>query len=152
MTGSLAALQAETFAHSRPATAESFGPSTRLTADELESYLDRRVFAVVCSTRPDGRPHAAMTSYVRRDDVFWLPTVADSVRERNIRHQQWVSLVVAEGDRNEHVVVSIEGNAELVQPAGVPPDVKDQGGEWVGVWIRLTAQRVLSYGAPDARR
>ena len=78
--------------------------------------------------------------------------MADSVRERNIRHQPWVSLVVAEGDRNEHVVVSIEGNAEIVQPADVPPDVNDQGGEWVGVWIRLRAQRVLSYGAADARR
>src|ERR1019366_5383916 len=93
MSEQLAAIQERTFARSRPSTSTSFGPATRLTAEQLSRYLDRRRFAVACTSRPDGRPHAAMTSFFRRDDVFWLPTVADSVRGHNILSQAWVSLV-----------------------------------------------------------
>ena len=112
----MAAIQERTFERSRPSTSESFRPATRLTAEQLSAYLDRRAFAAVCTGRPDGRPHAAMTSYFRRDDVFWLPTVADAVRTRNITSQPWISLVVTEGDKDEHVVVIIEGTAEAISP------------------------------------
>ena len=92
-----------------------------------------------------------MTSYFRRDDVFWLPTVADAVRTRNITSQPWISLVVTEGDQDEHVVVIIEGTAEAISPGDVPSDVVSQvDGDWADVWIRLQAERVLSYGAPGA--
>jgi general stress protein 26 len=151
MSEQLAAIQERTFARSRPATSESFGPATRLTAEQLSAYLDRRAFATVCTARPDGRPHAAMTSFFRQDDVFWLPAVADSVRAVNIGEQPWTSLVVAEGDRDAHIVVTIEGVADVVQTQDVPSEVRDQvDGDWVDVWIRLTANRVLSYGAANA--
>jgi hypothetical protein len=94
-----------------------------------------------------------MTSYVRRDDVFWLPCVAGSVRARNVRAQPWTSLVVAEGDRGEHIVVSIEGNGEIVETDDVPDDVRREApGDWIDAWIRLQAERVLSYGATGAVR
>jgi hypothetical protein len=147
----LAEIQDRTFARSRPSTADSFSPTTRLSAHELEAYLDRRTFGVASTARPDGRPHAAMTSYYRRDEIFWLPTVADAVRVRNVEHQPWISLVIPEGDRDEHIMVAIEGTAELVAPIDAPSDVVGQVGEWAGVWIRLTAKRVLSYGAPNTR-
>lgn len=151
MSEHLAELQTRTFARSRPSTSESFAPETRLDAEQLSAFLDRRVFGVVCTTRPDGRPHAAMTSYFRRDDEFWLPTVADSVRGRNLLTQPWASLVVAEGDRDEHMMVTIEGTTELVDPDAAPADVREQvAGEWVDAWIRLVARRVLSYGASGA--
>jgi hypothetical protein len=88
-----------------------------------------------------------MTSYFRRDDVFWLPTVAGAIRERNVVGCPWASLVVSEGDRNEHTMVTIEGPVEVVLPKDAPLDVVDQvEGDWVGCWIKLQAQRVLSYG------
>lgn len=87
MSEQLAAIQERTFTRSRPATSESFGPATRLTAEQLSAYVGRRVFATVGTARPDGRPHAAMTSFFRSDDVFWLPTVADAVRARTLRDQ-----------------------------------------------------------------
>ena len=62
MSELLGALQAETFARATTATASSYPPERRLTAAQLASYLDRRAFAVVGSTRADGRPHAAMSS------------------------------------------------------------------------------------------
>ncbi|HEX4830506.1 MAG TPA: pyridoxamine 5'-phosphate oxidase family protein [Trebonia sp.] len=144
----LAELQERSFARATAATAESYPPQRRLSAVQLAAYLDRRAFAVVGTGRADGRPHAAMSSYVRREATFWLPTVAGSVRERNLRGTPWLTLVVAEGDRDEHIAVLIEGPAEVVAPAGVPADVRAAvTGDWASAWIRVTAQRLLSYAA-----
>lgn len=148
MSELLGALQDRTFARATAATAASYPPERRLSAARLASYLDRRAFAVVGSTRADGRPHAAMSVYVRRGAVFWLPTVAGSVRERNLRGTPWLTLVIAEGDHDEHVAVLIEGPAEVVAPPRVPADVRAAvKGDWVSAWIRLTAERLLSYAA-----
>lgn len=151
MSESLDAVQSATFAAATPATVASYPAECRLTGQQLAAYLDRRAFAVISSTRPDGRPHATVISYQRQDTTFWLPTVTGSVRERNVRAHPWVSLVVTEGDRGEHVVVIVEGPAEVVPPSGVPGPVWDQvSGDWVGTWIRLRADRVLSYAAAGA--
>jgi len=83
MNEPLGGLQDRTFARATAATAISYPPERRLSAAQLASYLDRRTFAVVGSTRADGRPHAAMSVYIRRGTAFWLPTMAGSVRERN---------------------------------------------------------------------
>ncbi len=144
-------LQTDTFARATAATASSYPPERRLTGIQLASYLDRRAFAVVGSTRADGRPHAAMSSYVRRDTTFWLPTVAGSVRERNLRGTPWLTMVITEGDHGAHVAVILEGPAEVIASAEVPGDVRSAAqGDWVQAWIRLTAERLLSYAADGA--
>jgi nitroimidazol reductase NimA-like FMN-containing flavoprotein (pyridoxamine 5'-phosphate oxidase superfamily) len=148
MTELLGDLQDRTFSRATAATVGSYPPERRLSAAQLTSYLDRRAFAVVGSTRADGRPHAAMSAYVRRGATFWLPTVVGSVRERNLRAAPWLTMVIAEGDHDEHVMVLVEGPAEVVAPMEVPADVRAAvTGEWVSAWIRLTAERLLSYAA-----
>ena len=68
-----------------------------------------------------------------------------SVRERNLRGMPWLTMVIAEGDHPEHIAVIIEGPAEVVAPQ-VPADVRAAAtGDWVSTWIRLTAERLLSY-------
>ena len=152
MSEELGALQEQTFAGATRATADSYPPGRRLPAWQLAAYLDRRAFAVIGTRRPDGRPHAAMSSYVRRGREFWLPTVAGSVRERNLHAEPWMTMTVTEGDRDSHVVVLLEGPVEVVAPAAVPAEVRAAvTGEWVATWIRLTAQRLLSYAAEGAR-
>ena len=92
-----------------------------------------------------------MSSYVRRDTTFWLPTVAGSVRERNLRGTPWLTMVITEGDHGAHVAVILEGPAEVIAPAEVPGDVRSAvRGDWVEDWIRLTAGRLLSYAADGA--
>jgi general stress protein 26 len=151
MSDTLAALQDRTFARMTTATAGSYPPERRLTSAQLAFYLDRHVFAVVSSTRPDGRPHAAISGYIRREAAFWLPTVSGSVRERNIRSQPWVTLVITEGEHDEHVVVIIEGPAAIVQLPDVPEDIRSaRSGDWVSGWIRVQAQRLLSYASEGA--
>jgi hypothetical protein len=152
MSDELGAVQDQTFAGATRATAQSYPPGRRLSPGQLAAYLDRRAFAVIGTRRPDGRPHAAMSSYVRRGRDFWLPAVAGSVRERNVRTEPWMTMTVTEGDRDSHIVVLAEGPAEVVALAAVPAEVRAAvSGDWVATWIRLTAQRLLSYAAEGAR-
>jgi hypothetical protein len=89
-----------------------------------------------------------MSVYIRRGADFWLPTVAGSVRERNLRARPWLTLVIAEGDHGDHIAVMVEGPAEVVEPSRVPADVRAAvGADWVSAWICLTAERLLSYAA-----
>lgn len=151
MSQDLGRLQEQTFDRATQATAGAYPADRRLTGDQLAAYLDRRAFAVIGSARSDGRPHAAMSSYVRRGGTFWLPTVTGSVRERNVRAHPWLSMVVTEGDRDRHVVVLIEGPAAIVAPGDVRADVRAAvTGDWVGCWLRLDAASVMSYAAPGA--
>ena len=152
MSELLGTLQERTFARATAATAVSYPPQRRVSAAQLASYLDRRAFAVVASTRGNGRPHAAMSLYIRRGVTFWLPTMAGSVRERNLRGTPWLTMVIAEGDHPEHIAVIIEGPAEVVAPPRVPSDVRAAvTGDWVSTWIRLTAERLLSYADENAQ-
>jgi hypothetical protein len=151
MSEELAAVQERTFASATKATAGSYPPGRRLSAGQLADYLDRRAFAVIGSCRPDGRPHAAMSAYFRRGREFWLPTVGGSVRERNVRARPWLTMTISEGDRDRHVVVLVEGPAGVVDPADVPPGVLAAvTGDWAATWIRVTAERVLSYASEGA--
>jgi predicted pyridoxine 5'-phosphate oxidase superfamily flavin-nucleotide-binding protein len=152
MSELLGGLQDRTFARATAATVVSYPPERRLSAAQLASYLGRRAFAVVGSARGNGRPHAAMSVYVRRGDTFWLPAMAGSVRERNLRGTPWLTMVIAEGDHPEHIAVIVEGPAEVVAPAQVPADVRAAvTGDWVSAWIRLTAERLLSYADEDSQ-
>jgi len=151
MTEPLDVIQDRSFAKATAATTGSYPPENRLSGAQLGAYLDGRAFAVVGSARADGRPHAAMSSYIRRGATFWLPTVAGSVRERNLRGAPWLTMVVSEGDRGAHIAVLIEGPAEVVAPDQVPADVRAAvSGDWVSAWIRLTAERLLSYATEGA--
>ncbi len=148
MSEALGALQDQSFARATTATVSSYPPERRLSGRQLAGYLDRRAFAVIGSRRPDGRPHAAMSSYVRRDTTFWLPTVAGAVRERNVRRQPWLTMTVTEGDRDAHVVVLIEGPADVLPSGSVPAEVRAAvTGDWAATWIRLRAEHLLSYAS-----
>ena len=139
MSELLGGLQDRTFARATAATAISYPPERRLSAAQLAAYLDRRSFAVVGSTRADGRPHAAMSVYIRRGITFWLPTMAGSVRERNLRGTPWLTMVIAEGP------------AEVLALSQVPADVPAAvTGDWVSEWICLAAERLLSYADENA--
>jgi nitroimidazol reductase NimA-like FMN-containing flavoprotein (pyridoxamine 5'-phosphate oxidase superfamily) len=144
----LGAAQDRSFARASAATASAYPPERRLTAAQLARYLDRRAFAVVSSAREDGRPHAAPSLFYRRGAEFWLPTVAGSARERNVRAHPWLALTVTEGDDAEHVAVLIEGPAAVLPPEEAPAGFRDRPGDWVQVWLLVRAEKVLSYAEP----
>jgi pyridoxamine 5'-phosphate oxidase-like protein len=144
-------IQDRTFARASGATLRAYPRRRRLAGSLLTGYLDRRSTCVVSSTRPDSRPHSALSSYIRRDAAFWLPAVAGTVRERNLRAAPWLVLVVTEGDGADHIAVIIEGPAAVVAVADAPGDVTAAFGKsWVSAWLRLDAERVLSYADDTA--
>lgn len=151
MSDGLAILQDRSFTRANAATVSSYPPQRRLSGQQLADYLDRRAFAVIGSSRPDGRPHAAMSSFVRRGTTMWLPTGVGSARERNVRRQPWLTMTVTEGDRDAHIAVLIEGPASVIPATEVPADVRAAvTGDWVASWIRIAPERLLSYASDGA--
>jgi hypothetical protein len=69
MTSALDALPEKTFATVTRAAA-AYPPDRRLTGARLTGYLDRHAFGVIGTSRPDGRPHAAVATYIRQGGAF----------------------------------------------------------------------------------
>ncbi|HEX8004580.1 MAG TPA: pyridoxamine 5'-phosphate oxidase family protein [Mycobacteriales bacterium] len=153
---SLAALQAATFARSPAATTSSYPPSRRLTGEALLSVLTSPShYAVVSTTRPDGRPHSAPSAFVLSGTEIWLPTVPGAVRLRNVLANPYAVVVVAFGVHETHVAVLAEGpvRVESSLPAAVSPLVVAKLGsvpDWAGAWIVVSPARLLSYAAEGA--
>jgi hypothetical protein len=148
----LAALQDATFAASPRATATSYPPQHRMTGDALLSVLSSRRYAVVSTTRPDGRPHSAPSAFVLSGTSIWLPTVEGAVRLRNVRSNPYAVVVVSDGVADDHLAVLAEGPVSVAEglPGEVERDVVRQLGsvpDWVGSWIVLRPSRLLSYAA-----
>ena len=154
MSQELAELQDESFTRGNAAVQSSLTAERRMTAAELVAFLDAHRYAVVASTRPSGKPHAAMTSYLRVGTIFWLPTMTGTARWRNVQAQPWLSLVVAEGEGDQHAAVTIDGPAETVPLEAAPTNLLDQlpDASWVTCWLRLTPARLFSYAVPGATR
>jgi hypothetical protein len=133
-----------------------------MTGSEPADYLQRRTYALASTTRPDGRAHAASTLFTLSDAAFWLPTLGDAARLRNVRGHPWLALSILEGQHHTHAAVLAEGHAEVLTAA--PQSVREttrlrnQGDslDWATAWLRMIPERLLSFaevewaGAPHA--
>ena len=133
------------------AVRKAYPPERRMTGPQLAGYLARRTYALVSSTRPDGRPHAAPTLFSIYAQAFWLPTLGSAARLGNVRVHPWLALSIIEGEHDTHAAVLTEGPAEVL--ATVPADVRsitelrNRGGslDWATDWLRMTPQRLFSF-------
>ena len=111
---------------------------------------------MVSTVRPNGRPHVALSAFIFSGERFWMPTMGGTARARNLRHQPYAAVVVADGDGADHKAVLSEGAVALV-PAPEPNAVtawQERGAklpEWADVWIELRPEKLFSYdaGAPE---
>jgi len=152
----LAAVQSRSRATASPATREAFPEDGSLDDDDLATLLGRRRYLTLATTRPDGRPHAAMVGFCVRDGRFWIPSMAGAARLRNLAHEPAASLVVSEGEGDDHVVVLIEGEAVVhADPGAMLRDwLADAWRErhgtdptsWTAAVIEVLPTKVLSYG------
>ena len=60
------------------AVRKAYPPERRMTGPQLAGYRARRTYALVSSTRPDGRPHAAPTLFSIYAEAFWLSTLGSA--------------------------------------------------------------------------
>lgn len=146
-------IQAATFARSTPSTIASFPERFRLSGDAIVTFLARRRTATLATTRPDGRPHAAPTGFALVNGKIVVASVEDAIRVANLRQRPHASLVVNEETPDSHGVTIIEGSCRLFTPGGASLEVRtpfrlEDGAlpTWIGVFIVLTPERILSFG------
>lgn len=147
----LGRLQDASFDRAGQAVRTAYPSARRMTGTQIAGYLERRTYALASTTRPDGRAHAAPTLFSMYAEAFWLPTISDAVRLRNVRAHPWLALSIIEGEHDAHAAVLIEGPAEVlaIAPESVwsTTRMRNRGGslEWATAWLRVTPQRLFSF-------
>ncbi len=131
-----------------------------MDADGLAAFLSGTRYAVLATTRPDGRPHAAPIAFTVWESAFWIASVEGS-RTRNLRQRPYAAIVVMEDEGATHRAVIAEGPVRLHEggAAALPADLHAtwttrHGDEptWATVLIKLRPVRVFSYDAMKAPR
>jgi general stress protein 26 len=143
-----------------PATAEAWPRKDSLSGAELEAFVEGKRYAMLATTRHDGRPHAAMVAFAPHAGRFFLPAMAGTARVRNLTAEPTASLVITEGEGREHVAVVIEGDALVHDDPAELMDAflrdrwRERYGsnldEWVDAVVELVPTRVLSHRADRA--
>lgn len=147
----LARLQEASFRQAGRAVRTAYPPERRMAGPVLAGYLERRTYALASTTRPDGRPHAAPTLFSVHAEAFWLPTVGNAARLRNVTAHPWLALSIMEGEHDTHAAVLTEGPAEVLTaaPAWVLETTRrrNEGGslDWATAWLRMSPQRLFSF-------
>ena len=150
----LARIQESSFARASEATRGAFPAERRMTGAMLLSFVERKRYAVLATTRTDGRPQAAPVGYALVGTKFVMASLPDAQRVRNLRNEPHASLVITEDEGEKHGVVIVEGTTRLLQPLEAGLDMRapfrDEEGnlpEWIGILVVLTPERLLSYAA-----
>ena len=152
----LARIQEASFARASEATRGAFPEDRRMPGAMLGAFLARKRYAVLATTRPDGRPQAAPVGYALVGTKFVMASLPAAQRVRNLQHEPHASLVIDEDEGDRHGVVIVDGTARLIEPVHAPLEMRapfrDEAGtfpDWIGILIVLTPERLLSYAAQD---
>jgi len=134
---------------------ESYPRSSAMDASRLAAFLTRKIYAVLATGRPDGRPHAAPIAFSLWGGAFWIATVAGA-RLRNLRARPYASIVVADGDvRPQHRAVIAEGPVTVHEGNDFAAVSTEFAGEWrarhgspptwAAALVALRPERVFSF-------
>jgi len=153
-------VQRQSYARAGGSVRGAWPEESSLRRAELRDFLERLVYGVLATARPDGRAHATPIAFSIEEGAFWIATVA-SVRLRNLRTSPWASLVLTDGQRTErHSALTVEGPVTLHEGAAfdVVRERLDerwrtrhgQTPDWAVAFIELRPERILSYRDPHA--
>lgn len=83
--------------------------------EDREAFLRQANVAVLATTGPGGRPHAAPIWYLYEDGVFLMITGGNSQKRRNVERNPAATLVI---DRRTlpYYAVMVQGTAEIGPP------------------------------------
>jgi general stress protein 26 len=150
----LAELQQRSFESARGAVVAAYPADRRMSGATLAKVLTSRKYVVVATVRGNGRPHAALSSFVWSRDRVWLPTESGAARVNNVRAVSYASLVFSEGEDESHAAILMEGPAELIpldgapeEPMGLWHEKFSHLPEWADLWITVEPRRLWSYAA-----
>ncbi|WP_086825205.1 TIGR03618 family F420-dependent PPOX class oxidoreductase [Allokutzneria sp. NRRL B-24872] len=83
-----------------------------VSASKLRALLDSRVFGVIGTVQPGGEPHQAVVWLKRDGDDVLFMTAEGSRKERNLRRDARVNVLVSPADA-PHTYASIQGTATV---------------------------------------
>jgi len=127
----------------------SWPPDHALGPAELAAFLDERRYCVLATSTPRGRPQARPVAFIPFDETLWFASGA-SGRLDNLERTPWVSVVVSEGERDNHRAVVADGPVTISSspPAGLLDAWEARFGsraEWAVAWFELRPSRLYSY-------
>ena len=144
----------------RPGIDPSYGISTAeeglLPWSWVSEQMERSRNYWVCTTRPDGRPHAMPVWGVWIDDTLWFSTGDGSVKARNLAADPRVAVHLESGDD----AVMLEGTAErpsldadahgrVVAAYAAKYDMKPEDLPGPDGWYALRASRAFAWQERD---
>jgi PPOX class probable F420-dependent enzyme len=86
-------------------------------SDELKALLDTPVFITVATIQPDGSPQVSPVWVKRDGDDVLFSTTVDRRKEKNLRRDPRVTVVVQPTD-NPYAYAEIRGTADLTTEGG----------------------------------
>ncbi|MFF1355668.1 PPOX class F420-dependent oxidoreductase [Streptomyces sp. NPDC058297] len=90
---------------------------TAQLSDELKALLDTPVFITVATIQPDGSPQVSPVWVKRDGDDVLFSTTVDRRKEKNLRRDPRVTVVVQPAD-NPYAYAEIRGTADLTAEGG----------------------------------
>ncbi|MFI9354511.1 PPOX class F420-dependent oxidoreductase [Streptomyces lydicus] len=90
---------------------------TATLSDDLKKLLDTPVFVIVTTIQPDGSPQASPVWVKRDGDDLLISTTVGRRKERNIRRDPRVSVVVQPAD-SPYTYAEVRGTATLTTEGG----------------------------------
>jgi general stress protein 26 len=148
-------VQRQSYAEAGTGLRAAWPEETALSQEELHDLLERLVYGVLATARPDGRAHATPIAFSFEDGAFWIATVA-SLRLRNLRASPWAALVITEGQRGGgHSALTAEGPVTLHEgdEFKAARERLDEAwatrhgrvADWAVAFIELRPERILSF-------
>ncbi|MDC7337476.1 PPOX class F420-dependent oxidoreductase [Streptomyces lydicus] len=96
---------------------------TATLSDDLKKLLDTPIFVIVTTIQPDGSPQASPVWVKRDGDDLLISTTVGRRKERNIRRDPRVSVVVQPSD-SPYTYAEVRGTATLTTEGG--PELIDE--------------------------
>ncbi|MFI0212817.1 PPOX class F420-dependent oxidoreductase [Streptomyces lydicus] len=90
---------------------------TATLSDDLKKLLDTPIFVIVTTIQPDGSPQASPVWVKRDGDDLLISTTVGRRKERNIRRDPRVSVVVQPSD-SPYTYAEVRGTATLTTEGG----------------------------------
>ena len=155
----LADVQEESYKHASKTTLEAYPESKAMDSNELKEFLSKKIYAVLATTRPDGRAHATPIAFFFWNNSFWIASV-EGTRLRNLRKNPWASIVIFEGEPpKKHQAVMAEGQViihegDMMREILSVQEFSDlatkkygRAPDWASAFVELEPKRIFSYDA-----
>jgi hypothetical protein len=158
----LAAEQERSYANASKGLLDSYPKCLSMNGDELAAFLGRKLYAVLATTRPDGRAQAAPVGFIVWKSAFWIASV-QGARVNNLKARAWASIVVAEGEpRKEHRAVVAEGRVNLYEGSEKESVIQELASpwqekhghqlDWAAALIELIPEKLFSFDGTKERK